>query len=203
MITKFSTSSISNRIDYDSMLAGNQAFSPGAFEQISTQILGGSVTSVTFSSIPATYKHLQLRYTARSDRASSSDQLGLRFNGDTAANYWYQNLTSNGGGSVQGAGIISSQAQTRLIDGQMAASTAVANLFTNGVVDIVDYVSSAKSKTVRNIFGTTDNTNLVYAAGFMEGLWTTAAAVTSITLFPLNGPNFVSGSRFSLYGIKG
>lgn len=61
----------------------------GAFESIATSVVGsGGVSSVTFSSIPAGYKHLQLRGMGQTNRGTYGiDELGIRFNGDTASNY--------------------------------------------------------------------------------------------------------------------
>jgi len=68
----------------DSLLAGNAAFNPSSFESIATAT-GSGQTSVTFSSIPSTYKHLQIRIIARdnSGNGGGSGALRLRFNGDT------------------------------------------------------------------------------------------------------------------------
>jgi len=54
----------------------------GAYESIATTTVSTSVSSITFSSIPATYTHLQLRWIARSDRAAAQDFVDIRLNSD-------------------------------------------------------------------------------------------------------------------------
>jgi hypothetical protein len=64
-------------------------FDTGAYELISTTILGSAQSSVVFdvSSYTSTYKHLQIRVVTRTDRGANEDILGIRFNGDTGSNY--------------------------------------------------------------------------------------------------------------------
>jgi hypothetical protein len=166
----------------------------GSFELIETQVLGSNVASVTFSSIPATYKHLQLRYTAQTN--SNQSILRGRFNGDsTSANYSRHYLY--GDGSSVGS---SASANNGWLDfGPLEVGT---NLFTAGIVDVLDYTSTNKNKTIRALAGRAGSANRNIALS--SGGWFSASAVTSLTVSEaFFGQNLLTGSRFSLYGIQG
>jgi len=61
-----------------------------SYESIQTVTVGaGGTATVTFSSIPATYTHLQIRGIAR---ASADTQLDVTLNSDTGSNYSYHTL---------------------------------------------------------------------------------------------------------------
>jgi len=164
------------------------------YELISTTLLGSTTASVTFDvSTLTSYKHLQLRTAARSNRASTEDALFVRFNGDTAGNYsshWMEGRGSSvtSGAQTNGTGII--------IDIVTAASST-ANVFSASVADILDGFATTKNKTVRSLCGTS-----IPIVSLQSGAWRNTNSVTSLTIYAGNG-SLVSGSRFSLYGIKG
>ena len=85
-----------------SALAGNPVIMPGSFESIATVSGNGSSSSFTFSSIPATYSHLQIRLISRGTRAFASEQLYIRLNGDAASNYAYHYVYGDGSGAAAG-----------------------------------------------------------------------------------------------------
>jgi len=203
MIRSMTRSTINNEQWYKSMLAGNIVFSSD-YELIQTSILGSATSSVTFSSLAtyaSTYKHLQIRIACMFDSTNSNIQ--ARINGDSGANYARHALRANfGSGSVESA------AGTSLT--QMLIHYNQDNNSTNepaaSVIDFVD-VYAAKNRTMRAFSGTISGTNKnqIYVA---SGLHLSTAALTSITIhagtsFDSSGGNFRTGSRFSLYGIKG
>jgi hypothetical protein len=171
----------------------------GDYELIESYILGSSQSSVVFSSLgsySSTYKHLQLRIVGRTDRSGEpGDVLTMRLNGDSGSNYAYHYLSGNGSSVVSLSG---SASQTEMWLWRLAGNTATANSFGALVLDLLD-VYATKNKTVRGLSGITGNLNEVYLG---SGLWNSTASLTSISLDQL-GSNFVSGSRFSLYGMKG
>jgi len=169
-----------------------------SYESIQTTTVSTAVSSITFSSIPATYKHLQVRMIARDDRASStSDSGAFRFNSDSGNNYAYHALVGTG------STVITSAADTYsrgLID-RLTASTAGASTFGVAVLDILDYANTSKYKTVR-ILGGYDN-NGDGQIILSSGLWQSTNAITTILIYPNVGSNWVQYSSFALYGIKG
>jgi hypothetical protein len=184
---------------YYDMLAGNAAYVPifGAYDSIATTTVGsGGSSSVTFSSIPATYTHLQIRVLARDSRANVATNLVIRFNGDTAANYADHVLYGNATSAVAGADV----SQTSTVAMRAAGNNAAANSFGAGVIDILDYANTSKYKTMRSLSGFEDNSD--GQIWLMSGLWMSTSAVTSINIAPTTSP-ILQYSSFALYGIKG
>jgi hypothetical protein len=171
------------------------------YELISTTVLGGTAASVTFSSLgdySSTYKHLQIRATIRTARTGSTgDAYLVRLNGDSATNYNWHYL--RGTGSVSSTGAANESA---IVINRVGAASDPSNVFGPSILDILDPYSTTKNTTIRGLTGV----NLPGPVSFGEihltsGAWRNTAALTSIVLS--NGFDFVSGSRFSLYGIKG
>jgi hypothetical protein len=170
--------------------AGAGGAGGSAFELISTQVLTSSASSVTFSSIPATYKHLQIRAVARCN-ASGQRSIFARFNGNSGNNYARHTLYGDGSEVGSFAGVN----QTALIVGECAGNSTGSNVYFPAVTDILDYASTSKNTTTKGLME-------IPAIGLRSGLFINTAAVSSIELFPQTD-SFVSGSRFSLYGIRG
>jgi hypothetical protein len=170
----------------------------GSYESISTTTLSTSTATITFSSIPATYTHLQLRGIARTDRSDGNqDALKIRYNSDTGNNYAIHYLLGNGS-SASSAG--SSSVSGVFADG-ITNTASAANCFGAFVIDILDYTNTNKYKVNRALSGREDAT--AGALWFESGLWVNTNAISSITIIPNTGPNFVQYSQFALYGIKG
>jgi hypothetical protein len=165
------------------------------FESIATITPSG--TSITFSSIPQTYKHLQVRLISRTTRNDASvDGIYLRINSDTSTNYSSHYLQGNGSGISTNA----SSNGTAIVGAYSGADAqTAANVFNASVWDILDYTDTNKYKTTRSLFGYDANGS--GAITFASGNWRNTAAVTSLTF--LAEGSFVANSHFALYGIKG
>ena len=183
------------------------AASTTAFESIATVTPSGSTGTVTFSSIPQTYKHLQLRILARGTSGSGGYYTNVytQLNGDsTTSNYYNHYLGGGGSGTVVGAN--SSYINSALMYIPNALNTS--NAFAGGIIDILDYTSTNKTKTLRSLNGVDLNNTSGFpysGAIFLASmLWNSTAAVTSITFTaePTYSTNFASGSSFALYGVK-
>jgi hypothetical protein len=176
----------------------------GDYESIATTVVGaGGAPSVTFSSIPSTYKHLQIRALGQSSRASFPDGYFTRVgNGsaDSGNNYSWHYLDGDGSNAIASATTSTSAARIGSISGQSATS-----MFTANVVDILDYANTNKYKTIRSLFGydTNGNGSVGQRVGIYSALWQSNSAINVITIFPEVGPNFQQYSSFALYGIKG
>jgi hypothetical protein len=173
------------------MLAGNPAITfPGDFESIATTTLTTAAATITFSSIPQTYSHLQLRYIARND--TSTYFVRIRFNGSTTTtDYVYHVL--NGSGSAVTVGHEN--------DGMYAPrQSTTANIFGAGVVDILDYTNTNKYKTIRGLGGYDANGSgdVDFLSGFYKA---NTSAITSIEITVVAG-NYTQYSQFALYGIR-
>jgi hypothetical protein len=182
------------------ILASSKLSAVGDYESIATVSVGsGGAADVEFTSIPATYTHLQIRGIARSARSGETDDnIALQFNADTGSNYAYHDLQGNG--STATAGAASSATSIRVA--KVSAASATASVFGVCVFDILDYANTNKYKTTRSLNGF-DNNGSGNAVLF-SGLWQNTNAITSIKLFSQTGANnFAQYSHFALYGIKG
>ena len=163
----------------------------GDYQAIMTATVdSGGASSITFSSIPSTFKHLQIRGIAKNSQASD---LRVQYNSDTATNYAWHYLLGNGSSAVAGAATTTSS---------MVISTlgATANVFNGIVADIHDYTNTSKNKTIRTLSG--NDFNGSGSVFFISGLWISTAAISNIKLFPDAG-TFSQYTSFTLYGIKG
>jgi hypothetical protein len=191
------------RTNYSSFLAGNPVFVPPSYESIATVTVGsGGAADVTFTSIPSTFTHLQIRGISKStvtNAGNTYDYLIVQFNSDTGSNYSQHGLV----GSGSSASAFGNATQTSTIAGFMVrADAAAANMFSASVTDILDYKSTSKYKTIRTLTGN-DVNGTPGAVGFVSGLWQNTAAITSIVLKNGVGYNFAQYSQFALYGIRG
>lgn len=170
----------------------------GAFESIATTTLTTTTATVTISSIPSTYQHLQLRLLTRSSRSADNDDLNMIVNGITTASYSNHKLYGDGS-AVTSAGVSSATIIAQV--GKMSGNTSTANIFGVTIIEILDYASTTKNKTIRAFNGIDQNTTTGYTF-LTSGLFQSTNAITSLT-FSCQVASFVSGSQFALYGIKG
>jgi hypothetical protein len=173
----------------------------GRFDSIATQIASGSGTTITFSSIPTTYRYLQLHsYFALTN---NDTDITIRFNGDSGTNYTKSQFYSTGtqsGGATQGTtsarGLTSSAGPVWYGSG------------TSGFVSTVSYIydsnATDKVKTQHTLTGgSVDSAGTNQGIFHRMGLWNNSTdAITSMVLTS-SGGNIISGSHFALYGIKG
>lgn len=181
-----------------SLLAGNDAIYTGSYESIATVTVGaGGASSIDFTSIPATYTHLQIRGIVKNNSTSTTaDANGLQFNSDTATNYNTHYIQGDGASAVSG-GVAN---LNFIYAGYCARSNAsYTSMFGVSVIDILDYADTNKYKTVRTLSGV-DMNGSGYSF-FSSGAWRSTSAITSIKLF-ISGNNYVQYSTFALYGIK-
>jgi hypothetical protein len=161
----------------------------GAYESIATAT-PTSGTSVTFSSIPSNYVSLQIRAYIQAGDGSNR----IRLNGSSSTSDYAAHVLRGDGASVLASGAGSgSYDGVPYYNYYSSASGAVI------IVDIHDYASTTKNKTVRLANGIDIN-----GGGYMalwSGLYLPTTAVSSLTVTA--GGGFTTGSTISLYGIKG
>jgi hypothetical protein len=173
------------------------AASTSSYESIATVTVGsGGASNVEFTSIPATYTHLQIRGIARTDRSATGDWLEIQLNSDTASNYNDHYLAGNGASASAGY-----QATTYMEINRFPAASSTASIFGVAVTDILDYANTNKYKTIRTLSGNDQNgSGEIHLA---SGLWRNTSAITSVKILPGAGSNLVQYTQFALYGIKG
>jgi len=169
--------------------------SPGLLGGFATKIaevlLGATTATIDFTSIPATFRHLQLIVMGRCD--ANAAEMWMQLNGDaTAANY--QTILVNNSGTTPNGGTVT---QRRI--GTPAGSSAPANKPASSLVDLPNYRDTTFHKTW---FARCVGFNgASYLMEVDAGWWANAAAINRITLLPSLG-NLVAGSYAALWGIN-
>lgn len=176
-------------------------------EAITTTYLEADTSSVTFSSIPSTYKHLQVRATIRSTSTGSggyNGNLKCRLNGQTGSIYANSLMLS---GDYNYSGGPTATAWFNANDDYMNLAYAptfriLTPVYGSAIIDIFDYANTNKNTTV-SVFGGVGmgdkdgNGHSVCVSSFVMDY---TSAIDTIYFFGHN--NFVRGSSFALYGIE-
>jgi hypothetical protein len=177
------------------ILDAGVAASTNSYESIMTVSVGsGGSSQIDFTSISATYKHLQIRAIARGNGAAGN--WSITFNGDTNNSNYYSRHLLYGDGSTAAA--ISNQTLTGITGGSVAPSTT--SMVAANIIDLLDYSNTNKNKTLRVLAGYDTNGAGVVLLG--SGLWMNTNAISSIAITPFSG-TFTQYTQFALYGIKG
>lgn len=143
--------------------------------------LTGTATSITFSSIPSTYRDLVLVW------SGNSNSLGFQFNGDTGSNYPVV------------------QTQTSIANSISSGEASIAPSWVGWsgnnhmfISNIMDYSATDKHKTVLT------HANINIASGrsavMQTARWANSNAINSIRIFTFSGA-MESGVQIALYGI--
>ena len=158
---------------------------PKTYEPISTQTLATSATTVTFTSIPQTYTDLVLVISSK--MTTGDDAHGIQFNGDTAGNYSATGLYGSSGvaGSYRGTNSIKIDA------GRIGTD------WCNSIIHIMNYSNTTTYKTVLSRGNNTATTLVLVGA-----LWRSTSAISSMVISAYNNQSMLTGSTFTLYGIK-
>jgi len=201
-ITSIKTgSSFTNLVKYNDFLAGNPSFIPSSYESIATVTSTGGETSLSFTSIPQTYKHLEIRGIARASNGNTfARPIHIYFNNDKAS--WSAHGFGGGSGNtgVYAEGYSSTYA-TRSNAWLLDDGTS-SGMFGAGIASILDYANTSKNKTISIFSGGSNNLNNTSGGvSSASGCWYSTAAITTITFEPSAG-TWISGTTFSLYGIK-
>lgn len=166
--------------------SGNYPRVTNSYESIATVTVGsGGASSITFSSIPSTYKHLQVRGIHK--HSATGAWASIQLNSDTtSSNYTYHRLAGDGSTAFAEANASNNRTFTSY------------NHWGSVVIDVLDYLDTNKNTTVRTLSGWDGNGS--GEVNFVSNLWKNTAAVTSLTI---SLSSFVEYSQLALYGIKG
>jgi hypothetical protein len=167
---------------------------PTSYESIATSIVGSGGTSfIEFTTIGSGYKHLQLRYIAMFTDGNA--EFEIAFNSDTTAGNYARHFLYGDGSSAGSGASTGSNTRSILYTRNTSSTTPAAS-----VVDILDYGSTNKNKTLRALLG--QDYSGSGSLGFNSLLWmNNTNAITSIKLQPTAG-SIREFSHFALYGIK-
>jgi hypothetical protein len=162
----------------------------GSITKISEVVLGSDTPTISFSSVPQTYRHLKLFVAGRS---SVNSDVYLQFNGDTGANYDGYFFYNGGTGSTYAT----SQAQF----GFVAVGSAPANQAGVFELTIFDYARTTwlKNSVAMCSKKETSGSGFVVQVG---ATWNSTAAITDIVMGLVGGGNLIAGTIVELYGVS-
>ena len=167
-------------------------------EIIETVTLTGDQASVTFSGIPATFEHLQVRCATRAAGASAGMAFYIELNGSAGTAYSTHEIA---GGTTTVYGLrLTGQAKIWVFNGTHG-TTVDANELAPLIMDVMDYANTNKNTTVQLLHGSATTLAGNQRVTFGSGLWDDTAAIPSIKFTPSSG-DLVTGSTFTLYGWK-
>jgi hypothetical protein len=167
---------------------------------INHQELSGDAASVTFSSIPASYDHLCLKISARTDGSNPTEFLNYQFNNDTGSNYGRVAWTANTSTPTHAYSASETLATYNYING----GGAVANMFSTVEAWIINYSNTSYYKQVfsQSHAASTSTTDSNWGIRQAAANWNNTAAISEIDVIT-GASNFVQYSTFTLYGING
>lgn len=161
-----------------------------SYVALATTTLSSAASSVTFSSIPATYKDLIVVIAGGTNESGSESSIALRVNGDTGSNYSWIYAWGTGSSTASGA-----SGDSRIFMGRLPGSAVTTP--GNIILQIMDYSATDKHKTTLSRAN-----NPATIAGMFAGRWASTSAVTSVSLSRYDFANgFTAGTTLSLYGI--
>lgn len=177
---------------------------PSSYESIATVTVSSPQSTITFSSIPSTYKHLQVRCLTRgSTGISGGAPVYLTVNSDSGTNYSTHHLIGNGSSAYADGHANASYILDAYGGFQTWSGGDTANCFGVGIIDILDYSNTNKYKTARALWGR-DHNSTNGRVMLESGSWRSTNAITSLTFTTdaTYGVSWGQYSSFALYGIK-
>jgi hypothetical protein len=171
----------------DSAKTGNLV--TNSYESIATQSVVSPTALITFSSIPSTYINLQVRIFAQSS-TGGNQAYQMYFNNDTSLSSYAYNCFGGDGSSF-----------TQNVLSQAHIGSNRSNAWNTTIVNIIDYTDTSKLKTRQSVSGSMSQTD--GSCFYYGGIWNNTSAVNRIDFANTAGANFITGSVFALYGMKG
>ncbi len=178
--------------DWNDQVAGNM--NSGIFRHYATTTLTGTASSIDFTSIPSTHKHMLIHVQLRGSASADSVSAIMRFNGDTTnGNYESQQQWSGNGTHAAGT-----NGYTGMWAGDYTANNYGAGYFGIGQFFIGMYAETDRYKTwlvLNNSDQRTATQQFIQQGG---GTWRSTAAINRLTIVP-NSASWLIDSRMSIY----
>ena len=200
-IRNLSTASISTGAKRSKFWDQSSTIIIPAFESIATANATGSSSSIGFTNIPQTYKHLQIRGLFKASQTTYAlDNLLIRFNATGGTSYARHLIKGDRSSALayHNASVDYTYGGHNAASGSTGSAT---NIFTPFIIDIFDYTNTSKYKSIKTLIGVDHNGTGV--AQLSSGLFQSQSAITEIQLYEELFSNVASGSTLALYGIKG
>ena len=159
----------------------------------SVTVGSGGASSISFTSIPSTYTDLVVWHSLRTTTGIyNSEDMGINFNGSDA-NFSWRLLRGDQTN-------VNSTNNTNNLWSRINEASATANTFTNNQFYITNYASSNyKSISSESVIQTN---NAPKITDMNAVLWSSTAAITSITLYHRFSNTLAQHSTAYLYGIS-
>lgn len=158
-----------------------------AMVALATTTLSSAASTLTFSSIPASYRDLQIVVNLKG--TGGNGLVGMRFNSDSGSNYL--DVEAYGEGTAAGS---SSATRTYTLYSVTSVGT---DFNSTTIASVMDYAQVDKHKTTLIKYGNTNPSGVQIVAN----RWASTAAITSITFLFTGTDTFAAGTTFSLYGV--
>lgn len=158
---------------------------PATYEPIATTTLGSAASSITFSSIPATYTDLRLILVSA---RVSGGAINYRFNSDSGSNYSKTRVYGFGTSVGSDADVSATEIGTNNYGTYLHLHT----------LDVFSYAGSTFKTCLYEVNGDNNGAGTVSRG---VGLWRSTSAITSIDILLTSG-TIASGTTATLYGIK-
>lgn len=176
-----------------------QAPSTQDFESIASTRLTSTAATITFTSIPSTYKHLQVRWAG----ACGDDYLHIKWNTWNSLDRTGRINATDGVLYPNGSGSPDPTYGFELWQGGVGSSNPG-----SGVIDFLDYASTTKRKMIKSQFfkpgfGAWSPPQRYCAMSHLVMYSSSTSAINSITFQARPAYPLIVGTTVSLYGIKG
>lgn len=168
----------------------------GVARPLADLILGSPTSVFDFTSIDAGFAHLLLVAYLRTSGTVTADQLVVRFNNDSAADYDYQRMTA-ANAALSSAALA---AQTIGRGGVYPGASDGANRFGAVSILIPYYAGASNFKTYLAQSAAVDANAANSTLDTTSGVWRSASPINRVTLFTSTG-SFTADSRVTLYGL--
>ena len=156
------------------------------YNALASVVLGSPQTTVSFGNIPTGYRDLRL---VVNGTGTAEININLQFNGDTSSNYLQVHMRGFSTSSISTSSSTTSAIVSNYSTGLQPSSRAV------NIYDIMDYAATDKHKSVIVHATHSDEIDLLTAR------WASIAAITSVSVTAA-GSTFITGSTFTLFGVK-
>lgn len=174
--------------------------SSGGLTLISEQT-ASNASSISFSSIPSTYKNLILTFDGCYMSGVTASDFGIRFNSSSSANYqekswgYYQTASANDISASTGVCQVHGYAFRNI------ENTTLSNN-NSGTLYVYNYASTSKTKHY-NYWHAQRNQSSQFIGLTIDGTWNDTSAITSIDIYRVNGNQGLytaTNCSFRLYG---
>ena len=165
---------------------------PSTYTPIATTTLGSGTSDVAFTSIPSTYTDL-IVVVSGAGTTSATDVLIQTYLNNIFSGYSTTWLRGDGSSATSSRQTATSGAYVGYIPAATAAAGSIGNI-------IINYQNYSNTTTYKTILSRSNAAGTKVQASV--ALSSSTSAITQINVATFGVGNFISGSTFTLYGVK-